>query len=94
MQKWTFDGVTWTLSTTFTNGLNAGVRGLTGEAVGANIVLYATTTDNNLVRLVDDGSVSPLAAVIATAATNTAYRGVALAWVAAVTDVIFKDGFD
>ncbi|HET7063005.1 MAG TPA: hypothetical protein VFI49_01930 [Rudaea sp.] len=94
IQKWLFDGVNWTLSTTFTNGLSVGVRGLAGEAVGANIVLYATTADNNLVRLVDDGSVSPLAAVIATAATNTAYRGVALAWVAPVTDVIFKDGFD
>jgi hypothetical protein len=96
IQKWTFDGTSWTLATTFTNGLTTGVRGLTAEAVGANIVLYATTAGNgnDLVRLVDDGDPSPLAAVIATAHVNTAYRGVALAWVAPVADVIFIDGLE
>lgn len=96
IQKWTFDGASWTLATTFTNGLSTGVRGLTAEAVGANIVLYATTAvnENNLVRLVDDGTASPLAVIIATAPANTAYRGVTLAWVAPVVDVIFVDGLE
>lgn len=98
IQKWTFDGSGWFQVTTFTDGLGAdGVRGLAAEAQGANIVLYATTVEssgNKLVRVVDDGSTSPTATVIATAAANTVYRGVALAWVAPVADVIFKDDFD
>jgi hypothetical protein len=98
IQKWTFDGAIWYLVATFTDGLGtAGVRGLAAEAQGANIVLYATTaeaTGNRLVRVVDDDSVSPVATVIATAAANTVYRGVALAWVAPAADVIFKDSFE
>ncbi len=98
IQKWTFDGSIWYLTTTFTDGLGtAGVRGLAAEAQGANIVLYATTTEptgNRLVRVVDDDSASPAATVIATAAANTVYRGVALAWVAPAADVIFKDAFE
>jgi hypothetical protein len=98
IQKWTFDGSIWYLVTTFTDGLGAaGVRGLAAEAQGADVVLYATTveaTGNKLVRVIDDGSTSPTATVIATAAANTVYRGVALAWVAPVADVIFKDAFE
>ena len=98
IQKWTFDESVWHLATTFTDGLGVnGVRGLAAEAQGANIVLYATTvetTGNRLVRVVDDGSVSPAATTIAMAAANTVYRGVALAWVAPVADVVFKDGFE
>jgi len=96
IQKWIFDGTTWLKSNTFTNGLSVGVRGLTGEAVGRNVVLYATTaaTPNNLVRLVDDGTMAPAATVIATAPTNTVYRGVTLAWRMPLTDVIFTDDFE
>jgi hypothetical protein len=98
IQKWTFDGSIWYLVATFSDGLGAaGVRGLAAEAQGANVVLYATTvesTGNKLVRVIDDGSTSPTATVIATAAANTVYRGVALAWVAPAADVIFKDAFE
>ncbi len=98
IQKWTFDGSIWYLVTTFTDKLGtAGVRGLAAEARGANVVLYATTveaTGNKLVRVIDDGSASPATTVIATAAANTVYRGVALAWVAPAADVIFKDAFE
>jgi len=99
IQKWAFDGSIWYQVTTFTDGLGAvgGVRGLVAEAQGANIVLYATTVEasgNRLVRVVDDGSTSPTAVVIATAPGNTVYRGVALAWVAPVADVIFEDTFE
>jgi hypothetical protein len=98
IQKWTFDGTIWFQVATFTDGLGgAGVRGLAAEAQGANIVLYATTVEtsaNKLVRVVDDGSASPAATVIATAAANTVYRGVALAWAAPAADVIFRDAFE
>ena len=98
IQKWRFEGTIWYQVTTFTDGLGTtGVRGLVAEAQGANIVLYATTTETNankLVRVVDDGGTSPTATVIATAPANTVYRGVALAWTAPVADVIFKDTFE
>ena len=91
IQKWVYDsgmGV-WALSATFTGA--GSVRGLAGEVSGANVVLYATTTlaPSTLVRVVDDGSLSPSAVVLATAATDTVFRGVAL-W----PDVIFVDNFE
>lgn len=82
IQKWTFDGATWTLAKTFESGLSNGVRGLAGFESGGNVVLAATTnetTANNLVVLVDDGSPSPTATTIAVAPTGTQFRGVALA---------------
>ena len=98
IQKWKFDGSIWYLVTTFTDGLGTtGARGLVAEAQGANIVLYATTVEpsgNKLVRLVDDDNTPPTATVIATAAANTVYRSVALAWVAPAADVIFTDAFE
>jgi hypothetical protein len=92
IQKWTFDGSNWTLAITFIGGLGTGVRGLAGEVSDANVVLYATTTEgsaNKLVRLVDDGTPSPSAVILSTAATDTVFRGVAL-W----PDVIYSDGFE
>ena len=95
IQKWVYDDVmgVWVLAVTFTGGISTGgVRGLAGEVSGANVVLYATTTEasaNTLVRLVDDGSLSPTANVLTTASADTVFRGVAL-W----PDVIFIDGFE
>ena len=76
VQKWTFDGTTWTLSTTFNTGLNGNLRGLAARITGANVTLILTDPANVYI-LVDDGSAAPAATMIATAATNTAYRGVA-----------------
>ncbi|HET7065105.1 MAG TPA: hypothetical protein VFI49_12595 [Rudaea sp.] len=96
IQKWTFNGTTWTFAYTLNNGLSKGVRGLAGERFGRYVVLYATTADaagggsNDLVRVVDDGTSSAPFSVLATAAANTVYRGVALAW----DDEIFNDNFD
>jgi hypothetical protein len=81
VQKWTSNGTTWTLATTFTSGLATGTRGLAVTVTGTAVTIFATTTEasaNSLVTLVDDGTPSPAATVLATAATNTAYRGVAL----------------
>jgi len=81
IQKWTFDGMTWTLVTTFNNGITTGARGLAGLVTGNDVTLIATTTNgnaNSVVVFVDDGGMSPMATVIATAAMNTVYRGVAL----------------
>ncbi|MFL6374365.1 MAG: IPT/TIG domain-containing protein [Pyrinomonadaceae bacterium] len=85
IQKWTLGGGTWTLAGTLSNGFSAGCRGLTFTTNGlSQPVLYATTAEssaNKLISVVDDGTAFPGAAatVLATAAANTAFRGVALA---------------
>jgi len=94
LQKWTFDGASWTLAATFSNGLTAGLRGLAGTLDDAgHPVLYATTADTptKLVRATDDGSPSPAFGLLATAPANTAFRGVAMA---PGNDLIFADGFE
>ena len=82
IQKWTFDGTTWSLANTLNAGLSTGARGLTAFVTGANVTLVATTgeaTQNKLVVAVDDGSAAPAVTTIATAAANTMFHGVALA---------------
>ena len=78
IQKWTFDGTTWTQVNTFTNGATTGSRGLAGVVTGNNVTLVATTTNSKLIVYVDDGSATPVGTVVATAALNTVYRGVAI----------------
>jgi hypothetical protein len=81
VQKWTFDGTTWTLAYTLKGTITTGYRGLAGVVTGANVTLIATTTEasaNKLVTFVDDGTGTSPSTVIATAAASTVYRGVAL----------------
>ena len=82
MQKWTFNGLAWSKVTTFTQGITTGVRGLAAVATGNDVTVIATTTEasqNNVVVYIDDGTMSPMGAVVATAAANTVFRGVAIA---------------
>jgi hypothetical protein len=81
IQRWTFNGSAWTREYTLKSGLTVGVRGLAGYVAGGKVVLFATTnetTQNRLVTVTDNGS-SSFFATVATAPTNTVYRGVALA---------------
>jgi hypothetical protein len=83
VQKWTFDGTTWSLEATFTQGISAGALGLTGYVQpSGKVELFVTTSEtssNKLVSFIDDGvNTNPAATVISTAATNTVYRGVAM----------------
>jgi len=81
LQKWTYDGTNWTLAATFNVAGNTGFRGVAGYAVSGTVTLMASTAEtamNRLVVFVDDG-VNPVTGnVVATAATNTIFRGVAL----------------
>ncbi|MCB9184613.1 MAG: T9SS type A sorting domain-containing protein [Flavobacteriales bacterium] len=79
VQRWDFDGSVWNLSYTLAVDGTTGARGLDVDFSGADPVVYATTTDspNRLVRVVDTGAGS-VGATIATAPTNTAFRGVSL----------------
>jgi hypothetical protein len=80
IQKWTFNGTTWSLVTTFQPSTSAGARGLTAFTTASTVILVATlavTSGNTLVSLVDDGvNLNPSAAVLATSPANTVFRGV------------------
>ena len=78
LQKWVNSAGAWSLAYTLTNA-GTGSRGLTADFSGANPVLYTTTTEsstNRLVVITDTGSNSP-ATTLATAPSNTVFRGVA-----------------
>lgn len=75
IQKWTFAAGTWTLAYTLQSATNIGCRGVSGYVQGGVTTLFATTTNNLLVSVVDGGAGSPFT-TLATAPTNTVYRGV------------------
>jgi hypothetical protein len=94
IQKYTFNGTTWSLVATFTDGLSApndagitatnGVRGLTGLVMGNSVTLIATTAldsgSNRLVMYTDDGvNTAPTQMLMDTSPVNTLYRGLSLA---------------
>jgi hypothetical protein len=70
------DGV-WSLTYTLASDTKGAV-GLTVDWSGINPIIYATNTDNKIVKIIDEGATS-IASVIATAPTNTAYRGITFA---------------
>src|SRR5438552_18700022 len=80
IQKWTLSAGTWSNPYTLLNtgAATTAVRGLTVDWSGANPIIYATTTAttaNLLIKVTDTGSGST-ATTIATAPTNTVFRGV------------------
>jgi hypothetical protein len=80
IQKWTYNGTTWSLAGTLSLAANVGFRSIAGLLVGGKPTLLASTADgatsNRLVVFVDDGVTAPR--VVATSATNTFFRGVSL----------------
>ncbi|MCS6852422.1 MAG: cadherin-like domain-containing protein, partial [Gemmataceae bacterium] len=81
VQKWTKSSGTWGPSGTITL---AAVRGLTGTVSGTTVTLYVTAGPDSartLSRIIDSsgygGTLSGSATTLATAATNTVFRGVA-----------------
>lgn len=69
--------VRWNVATGLAGG-TAGFRGLAVAQEGANTAIYATgSTGTQIVKMVDDGTNNAAAtfSVIATAGTNTAFRG-------------------
>ena len=88
IQKWTFNGTTWSNVTTFNldstgAALAVGVRGLAGAVTGGVVALVAVTADasaNRLLLFVDDGNNrNPVPVLLGTSSPNTVYRSVALA---------------
>ncbi len=80
IQKFTKSGGVWTLQYTLSIG-TVGARGLTVDWSGSNPVVYATTTEstgNRIIKITDTGSGSSYT-TLATAATNTIFRGITFA---------------
>ena len=84
IQKWVASAGSYTLAYTYTaiDGAN-GCRGLTVDWSGAHPVIYVTTSEasaNKIMKIVDFGSVATsTVTTVATAPTNTIFRGIALA---------------
>ena len=82
IQKWVLTSGTWSIVDTFVVGAsNIGARGLAVNWSGTYPTIFATTTDNKLVRLIDSSFAAGFVntpVVLATAPTGTAFRGVAL----------------
>ena len=81
LKKFTFNGTTWSLKWTSVTG----IKGVAGVVVGSSVKLAATTSaadPNSIVVFTDaggfTGTSAPSSSSIATAGTNTAYRGLAL----------------
>ncbi len=93
LQKWTLVAGTWTLSYTLSAGLTAGLRGLALVPGSSPPQLYATSADSatRLVVVADTGSGATFA-LVATAAPNTALRGVRFLPAPAATAFCFGDG--
>lgn len=81
IQKWTQSGGTWSLAYTLNTGLTNSCRGVTVDWSGTNPVIYATTSEtslNKLVTVTDVGAASSFTTLV-TAATNTIFRGITFA---------------
>jgi hypothetical protein len=77
LQKWTFDGTTWTKDATFTV-VSSSCLGVTGWVTSTGVTLVVTTSASAL-RVDVPTTGTPTSTTLFSAATNTAFRGVALA---------------
>jgi hypothetical protein len=75
IQKWVLAVGTWTLVQTLNPATNIGCRGLSGFTEGGVTTLFATTTNNLLVSVVDTGPSSAFTTLV-TGVANTALRDV------------------
>jgi len=75
IQKWTLNAGSWTLAYTLNPAINIGCRGLSGVVGNGIVTLFATTTNNLLVSVTDNGAGSAFA-TLGVAPFNTAFRGV------------------
>lgn len=86
VQRWKLNGATWTLEGTISTGVTAGARAVAGYVAGNTVTLVATTSElgntaPRVLRITDAGGATSAATsqLLATAANNTTYRGIALA---------------
>lgn len=75
LQKWTFNGTTWSLQYTMSTGLTNGLRGLTFDPNTGTFYAIDAASATRLVSVVDTGASSSFS-VLAVAPANTVFRGV------------------
>ena len=81
LQKWTFDGSSWSQVGTLNLPSPVGFRGVAGFAASGTATLMASTAEtgtDRLVVFVDDGVSAPVGTPVATSSANTMFRGLAL----------------
>lgn len=78
VKKYTNSGSGWTEAYTLNPATNIGTRGLTVDWSGVNPIIYAVGTDSKVYKI-EDVNASSAGVVLATAPTNTAFRGIAFA---------------
>jgi hypothetical protein len=92
IQRWNFNGTSWTMGYAFSGITNVGARGVTVDFSGANPVIYATTAETNnnrLVSITDTGATSTVT-TLATSGVNQLFRGVAFTPDAAILPQCFN----
>ncbi|MEX2219848.1 MAG: hypothetical protein WD749_13940 [Phycisphaerales bacterium] len=78
IQKWTFDGVTWTNAYTVvlpTATSTTSARGLTGKVDGANTLLWAVSNSGTSVYTYTDTGIAGTPALLVAPSANTVFRG-------------------
>src|SRR5439155_11449260 len=82
LSKYSLVSGSWTLNGTVGTAADL-YRGLTGFSSGSSVTLFATHLGNELVTLTDpsgyNGALTGATSLLATASTNTAFRGVSFA---------------
>jgi hypothetical protein len=80
IQKWVYSAPNWSLAYTLGSGAaNVGAFGVVADFSGTNPIIYATTSEssaNRLISIVDAGP-SSTATTLATAGSNSIFRGIA-----------------
>jgi autotransporter-associated beta strand protein len=86
IQKWTFNGSTWSMASVIPVGaLGIAARSLTVDWSNPTApTIYATTTDGRLVSVLDSPDAGPVVTTLATQGTNRQFRSVDLALLPAV----------
>ena len=86
IQRWKLMGTSWMREGTVGTGANAGARYVTGWVTGTTATLLVTTAEGGgvnprILQLTDNGGATSAVTtkMLATAAGNTTYRGIALA---------------
>ena len=96
VQKWAYNGTTWTLLYTLDSGLTSGIRSIVVDWSTPRATIYGTNNDsymkdmpgNKIVAVTDNDSTSEFTA-IATADVNFMFRGIAFAPEAVASTIIY-----
>lgn len=78
LQKWVFNGSSWTQQYVMNAGLGAGVFGVTGVVNGGVTTIYATTADNKIVGVVNPDAPGASFNTLVTGVSGNAFRGIVL----------------